>query len=116
MVICAPRANTAETIIETPLEELIAEGESDGLEFKSSLRWSYQGACLDKRLEDVILKSIAAFANREGGTLLIGVSDEGEILGIEHDCTTLAGTKDEFELHLRNLLNKAFASSSPPRM
>ena len=66
--------STAETAVETPIDELIAEGESDELEFKSSLRWSYQGACMDRRLEEVILKSVAAFANSDGGTLLIGVS------------------------------------------
>ena len=30
------------------------------------------------------------------------------MLGIEPDCTSLAGTKDEFELHLRNLIHKSF--------
>ena len=99
---------TEETEVDTPLEELIAEGESADLEFKSSFRWSVKGGCIDKRLEDVILKSIAAFSNGEGGTLLIGVNDEGEILGLENDYTSLDGNKDEFELHLRNLVNKSF--------
>lgn len=99
---------TADTAVETPLEELIAEGESADLEFKSSLRWSYTGGCIDRKLEEVILKSIAAFSNSDGGTLLIGVDDEGEILGLEHDYTSLDGNKDEFELHLRNLVNKSF--------
>ena len=98
---------TVDTEVETPLEEMIAEGESGDLEFKSSFRWSYQGNCIDKRLEDVILKSIAAFSNSDGGTLLIGVNDEGEILGLEHDYAELDGNKDEFELHLRNLVNKS---------
>ena len=99
---------TEDTEIDTPLDELIVEGESADLEFKSSFRWSLKGGCLDKRLEDVILKSIAAFSNGEGGALLIGVDDEGEILGLENDYTSLDGDKDEFELHLRNLVNKGF--------
>lgn len=98
---------TADTEVETPLEELIVEGESADLEFKSSLRWSYEGACIDKRLEDAVVKSIAAFSNGDGGTLLIGVSDDDKILGLEHDYTSLDGNKDEFELHLRDLINKS---------
>jgi predicted HTH transcriptional regulator len=98
-----------------PLEEMIVEGESADLEFKSSFRWSYQGNLIDKRLEDVILKSISALSNSDGGTLLIGVNDEGEILGLEHDYASLDGSKDEFELHLRNLVNKSLGvGGSPP--
>jgi hypothetical protein len=65
------------------LEDLIAEGESDELEFKSSLRWDYREERINKKLEEVIVKSVAAFANGEGGALLIGISDEGEVLGLE---------------------------------
>lgn len=48
-----------------------------------------------------ILKTIAAFCNTEGGELLIGVSDDRKILGIEHDHFE---TSDKFLLHLRNLI------------
>lgn len=99
---------TEEVETQIPLDELIAEGESDELEFKSSLRWNYQTENVDKKLEAVVLKSISAFGNWEGGTLIIGVDDEGKILGLDHDFRSLNGGKDEFELHLRNLLNKAF--------
>lgn len=99
---------TEEVEIQIPLDELIKEGESDELEFKSSLRWNYQTEQEDKKLETVILKGISAFSNWEGGTLIIGVKDEGEILGLDHDYRSLNGTKDEFELHLRNLINKTF--------
>ncbi|MBD3330045.1 DUF262 domain-containing protein [Candidatus Peregrinibacteria bacterium] len=99
---------TEEVEIQIPLDELIAEGESDELEFKSSLRWNYATEQIDKKLETVILKSISAFSNWEGGTLIIGVEDEGGILGLDHDYRSLNGTRDEFELHLRNLVNKTF--------
>jgi hypothetical protein len=97
------------------IEDLIAEGESDGLEFKSSLRWDYRAGGVNKKLEDVVVKTVSAFANAEGGTLLIGVDDEGTVLGLENDYAALAGDRDKFELHLRNLLNqqlgKAFVAS-----
>ncbi|MHC1730263.1 MAG: DUF262 domain-containing protein [Syntrophobacteraceae bacterium] len=99
---------TRTTEVETAIEDIIAVGESNELEFKSSLRWDYKENIISAIIEKTILKSIAAFSNADGGTLLIGVSDEGEILGLEPDYTSLGGNKDEFELHLRNLVNKAF--------
>jgi len=94
------------------LEDLIAEGESDELEFKSSLRWDYKEDRMNKRLEEVVIKSVAAFANGQGGTLLIGVDDDGEPLGLERDYGTLGAVDhDRFEIHIRNLLNEAFGQS-----
>lgn len=99
---------TMEYESELTVDDLIKEGESGELEFKSSLMWSYNEQVVDKKLEIVILKTIAAFSNGEGGTLLIGVDDEGTILGLDRDYVVLNGNRDEFELHLRNLLNRTF--------
>jgi predicted HTH transcriptional regulator len=91
---------------------MIEEGESDELEFKSSLRWDFRQQAINKKLEEVILKSVSAFANSQGGTLLIGVDDSGKILGLEHDYSSLdGGDQDKFELHLRNLFKQAFGVS-----
>jgi hypothetical protein len=98
---------TEATAAPASIEDLIAEGESDELEFKSSLRWDMKEQAVNKKLEDVIVKSVAAFANGNGGTLLIGVKDDGEVLGLERDYSSLTeGDRDKFELHLRNLLNQ----------
>jgi hypothetical protein len=102
---------TEELVTEVSIEDIIKEGESNELEFKSSIRWNYHSNTVDKKLESVILKSICAFANGEGGTLIIGVDDESEILGLERDYASLEGTKDEFELHLRNLINHSFGKT-----
>jgi hypothetical protein len=99
---------TEDSHIEVSIDEMVREGESAELEFKSSLRWSYQNEQVDKRLEQAVLKTIAAFSNGDGGTLLVGVNDDGEILGLDWDYTSLSGESDEFELHFRNLLNKSF--------
>lgn len=99
---------TAETDVETSIEDLIAEGESSELEFKSSLRWDYRKGKVNRDLEKVIFKSIGGFSNAGGGILLIGVTDEGYILGLEQDYASLRGNRDGFELHLRNLLNQNF--------
>jgi len=99
---------TEESVSEITLGEIIREGESNELELKSSLRWNYEAGMIDKKLENVILKSIAAFGNSDGGTLLIGVDDDGQAIGLDRDFTSLNGNKDEFELHLRNLINESF--------
>ncbi len=91
--------------------DLIKKGENKYFELKSSLRWDYKNNKANKDLEKIILKSISSFANGQGGTLIIGVDDEGNILGLDKDYKCLKGTKDEFELHLRNLINEYFGKN-----
>ncbi len=88
------------------IARLIASGESEGLEFKSSARWNLKANMADKKMEEVIAKTVAAFLNADGGALLIGVSDEGEVLGLENDFATLGKkpNRDGFELFLTDLL------------
>ena len=88
-------------------EEIIKGGENDYVEFKSSLRWDYEQGNVNKLMEHIIAKTISAFMNSEGGKLLIGVSDNGEILGIEKDCATLKNkNKDGFLLQLTQVINQ----------
>jgi hypothetical protein len=89
--------------------KLIEKGENERVEFKSSLRHDYRQVKTDKNLEHVILKSIAGFLNGNGGTLLIGVDDFGEILGLENDYWSLKKkTKDGFEQRLMLIISNAF--------
>ena len=85
--------------------EDIKGGENDYVEFKSSLRWDYEQGNVNKLMEHIIAKTIAAFMNSEGGKLFIGVSDAGEILGIEKDYATLKN-KDGFLLQLTQVVNQ----------
>jgi predicted HTH transcriptional regulator len=94
------------------LEELIARGESDVVEFKSSLRWDIVTDKLNKGLEDVVMKSVSAFANTKGGVLLIGVNDGGQILGLNKDYASMdGGNRDKFERHLRQRARDKFGVS-----
>lgn len=91
---------------------LINGGETENIEFKSSLRYDYKLEKENKVLENVIIKSIAAFANAKGGILFIGVDDDMNILGLENDFKTLKkNDADYFELHLRKLINNQFGIS-----
>ena len=97
---------------ERDILDIIQSGENGFLEFKSTLRWDIRENKINKKIEEIILKSISAFSNGEGGKLLIGVKDDLEILGLEYDYDTLkVGDKDNFELHLRNLVNNSFGKA-----
>ncbi len=91
------------------LQQFLNEGESERFELKSSLRWDYREEKVNKKLESVIVKSISAFNNAEGGYLVIGIDDDNNILGLQNDYATLKKhNADYFELHLRNLINTTF--------
>ncbi len=76
--------------LQRDLKSTIQQGEGSFLEFKSSFRWDYQQSCTNKNLENVVIKTLAGFLNSNtGGTLLIGVADDGEILGLEKDFDSL---------------------------
>ncbi|MEB2284744.1 MAG: restriction endonuclease subunit R [Polyangiaceae bacterium UTPRO1] len=99
-------------------EELIKGGESKTLEFKSTLRWSLkEDRQDDKGVTHAVLKTIAAFLNTEGGDLLIGVGDDGAIVGIEHDRLE---SDDKFMRHLaqvvRNGLGDRAGTCIDPKM
>lgn len=84
--------------LDSDLQTLIAQGESADLEFKSSFRWDLRENKLNRVLEGVILKTLAGYMNGQGGTLLIGVADDGTILGLENDYKTLKKQdRDGFE-------------------
>ena len=100
---------TTEEEVDIDLMEMIKAGENSEVEFKTTLRYDMRQNIVNKKLEEVILKTIAAFSNASGGTLIMGVDDDLNIIGLENDYRTLNnGNKDEFELHLRNLVNKSY--------
>ena len=57
-----------------PIEELIAQGEHQQLDFKFEVSDSKK-----------IARTLSAFANTDGGRLLIGVKDNGAIAGVRSD-------------------------------
>jgi serine/threonine protein kinase len=91
------------------VDALIAVGESDKVEFKSSLHHPYgplHGQSLksmQKLLRKSVTKTIAAFLNSAGGTLLIGVDDSGGVLGIEPDFVYLKQGKQDADGWLLSL-------------
>ena len=81
--------------------ELIASGETDGVEFKSTLRTNLHTGQVDDKMQLAVLKTLAAFLNAGGGTLLVGVADDGTIVGLRADGFA---NEDKMSLHLVNLV------------
>ena len=87
---------------------LVEQGEGPAFEFKQTARFNARTEKADKTMEAVVAKTVAGLLNASGGTLIIGVTDNGLPLGIERDLTTLSkGNLDGYQLFLRNLLNSA---------
>lgn len=84
-----------------PLQAIIEMGESTELELKSTLRANLHTGQPDPKMELACLKTIAGFLNSNGGTLLIGVADDGSPVGLESDGFT---SEDKMNLHLVNLI------------
>ncbi|MCU1393484.1 MAG: hypothetical protein JWM34_1912 [Ilumatobacteraceae bacterium] len=91
----------------TTVTDFIALGESQTVEFKSTARWNIHTQQPDKKMEHVVVKTVCGFLNGEGGTLLIGVDDAGNVLGLSADLQTLGSksNRDGYELFLRQLLD-----------
>jgi predicted HTH transcriptional regulator len=87
---------------EKDIVELISEGENGATEFKSTLRRNLHTGDNDVRMENSALKTIVGFLNSKGGgTLFIGVTDDGVALGVEADSFK---NEDKMYLHLNNLI------------
>ncbi|MEQ8612808.1 MAG: ATP-binding protein [Gammaproteobacteria bacterium] len=99
------RASWLEKELDMDFSYLLAAGEGERLEFKSSLRWDLRKQESNKSLEKVIAKSIVGLMNHRGGSLAIGVDDSGHVLGIEADCQTLKHkNSDGFERAIMDLV------------
>ncbi|MCA9855949.1 MAG: HsdR family type I site-specific deoxyribonuclease [Dehalococcoidia bacterium] len=67
------------------IEELIDNDEDYAVEFKSTARWDLREDQPSKLMEDAIVKTVAAFLNTDGGTLLIGIGPDRSVVGLAHD-------------------------------
>lgn len=86
---------------EDKIKKIIEKGETETQEFKSTSRTNIFTKEFDRKIEHSNLKTISAFLNSNGGLLLIGISDKGDIPGIERDNFQ---DNDKAILHLTNLI------------
>ncbi|WP_136809235.1 RNA-binding domain-containing protein [Desulfosediminicola flagellatus] len=84
------------------IKKLINAGESANVEFKSTIRKNLQSGKVGKEIELAWLKSVSGFMNSDGGIILLGVTDSGDIHGIEDDDFA---NHDKCLLHCKNLIS-----------
>jgi len=83
------------------LSQVVINGESEAVELKSTIRTNLHTGTKDPRMELAVLKTLAGFLNTNGGTLIVGVSDDGSPVGIETDGFP---NEDKMGLHLVNIV------------
>ncbi|MGA2446303.1 MAG: ATP-binding protein [Opitutaceae bacterium] len=96
------------------LEEALKVGETGTIEFKSTFRWDVRQNKRDEERQLDVIKAIAGFLNTKGGTLFIGVAEEGTTLrihGLAEDLQEMGGSKDKLRLTLRNLITDWIGSA-----
>jgi hypothetical protein len=93
---------------------VIAAGEGECVEFKSTARVNLTTKERDDAIEHEVGKTICAFMNHRGGALLIGVDDAGNALGLDADLPTLGRKQDldGLELFLRSFFRDRLEESS----
>lgn len=97
-----PQQNLFNATLKESVIKLIHAGESSTLEFKSTMRNNLQTGKHGKEIEIAWLKTVTAFMNSDGGLILIGVRDNGSIVGTVEDAFD---SEDKCRLHFKNLIH-----------
>ena len=92
---------------ERSLEDLLADMETERVEFKSSAYYSYKPDVPTRVITDSVVKTVAGFLNASGGTLAVGVADDGEILGIQPDLDMKNMDGDRYVNSLTNVIERS---------
>ena len=98
-----PKTSIVNDDFSNEIYQLLRLGESETLEFKSTMRKNLKSGKNGKEIEIAWLKALVGFMNTHGGILLIGVDDDANILGIENDEFE---NEDKILLHFKNLLSQ----------
>ena len=91
-------------------EDLLAQMENERVEFKSSAYFSYRPDTTEKVVTESVLKTIAGFLNSSGGTLAIGIADDGEPLGIQPDLDKKNMDEDRYISSLTTAIGRSLGS------
>ncbi|MEX1221628.1 MAG: ATP-binding protein, partial [Idiomarina sp.] len=108
---------TPQSLLEKFVKELINSDETDFVEFKEALSIprvpNEKNSSAPKSIEYQTLKCIAAFLNSEGGHLLLGVDDSGNIMGVEREVNAnFQGSYDKFYRHIQTIIKDRLGSDA----
>lgn len=104
-----------EKLLERNVRTLVNEGENSRIEFKSSLNYDFERKQPYSALEMVFAKTVAGFMNASGGYLLLGVSDDKAILGLQENYDIVKHkNRDGFELKMHQILTGKLGAHFSP--
>jgi hypothetical protein len=94
-----------EDIPDLDYEKVVQDGETDQVEFKSTLKYNIETNKGDSTMTSIIGKTLCGFLNSRGGILFIGVNDDGNLIGLSHDFSlNKKKPKDSFVQEFDNVL------------
>lgn len=96
------------------VRNIIRQGESKTIEFKETLSLDVRKKTKEKYIELSSLKTVVAFLNTEGGILLIGIKDDGNISGIDEEIIKFHKNIDKFLLHFKSLIKNRIGGEFYP--
>ena len=95
---------------EDKILSLIIKGENKHIEFKETFSKNIKTGQKDKEIEKSSLKNIVGFLNADGGILLVGVSDNGEVKGVEDD---FFDSPDKYKLRFKDAIRDKIGLELP---
>lgn len=101
--------------IESPIKDAIERGEGKRIEFKSFLEYNPFTKMDDSKQIDKVMQGICGFLNAEGGILLIGITNDKKIIGIEDEYRTYGRDKkntDGFQLKLGDAISNCIDNNA----
>lgn len=103
----------SETTAPRTIAELVAAGESRTVEFKSTARVNLATGQRDTAIEMSVIKTVAGFLNAHGGTLLIGLTDDGTVRGLKEDFIATGNKgRDGYENVLTSLVESSIGRTA----
>ncbi|MBA7525680.1 hypothetical protein ES705_17833 [subsurface metagenome] len=65
--------------------QILTDKENETIEFKTTFKWDVRENRCNRDLPKEVSQTICAFSNSRGGKIFIGITDDGELYGIEDD-------------------------------
>lgn len=89
------------------IEKSFKYGENNFIEFKPSLLYNFKTNRASIGIKNIIAKVVCSFLNSNGGKILIGINDKGEIQGLDYDFS-LKTKENEFDFFRNEFDNLLF--------
>ncbi|MFL0797834.1 MAG: putative DNA binding domain-containing protein [Cellvibrionaceae bacterium] len=96
------------------VQALIPKGESKTLEFKQTYAMDIKSGKKEKYIETAALKTVAAFLNSDGGDLLVGVDDDGNVTGVNTELEKFYKNEDKYLLNFKNQVKSKIGEAFYP--